>query len=108
MASHISRLPDEILAEYFRSSDDPIHLWTACRNVSHQFRDAVEYCFRTDVLPETEVEFDWAIWEYLNVDELTDKCFFNIRLKFVGFKYEQKEIALFKEIIPEESGPEDP
>lgn len=101
-------LPNELLAQCLGSSEDIIHMWTTCRNVSRIFRDAVDYRFRKEVLPLTKIKFDWANWEYLNEEELTEKCFFNLQLEFAGFKDEEKEIAYFKEVVNPDSGPEDP
>lgn len=108
MTSSNVRLPNELLAQCLGSSEDIIHMWTTCRNVSRTFRDAVDHRFRTEVLPSTKIEFDWANWEYLNEEELTERCFFNIELAFAGFKDDEKEIAYFRETADPDAGPEDP
>jgi len=105
-ASPLSRLPVEILSSVLEATLDPIFQWCVCRDVSHQFRNAVHLLFERTVLPETCIEFDLD-WDYLDQEEMSDKCMFDVRCKFIGFADDAKETALFKEEMPEPKNGED-
>lgn len=75
--------------------------------VSRAFRDGVDYWFENNLLRQTEIEFHWANWEYLNEEELTEKCFFRLTLELGGFRDGEKTIAYFEEKKKKEEEPED-
>lgn len=97
--SPISKLPRELLAQCIETTLDPVYQWCTCRSVSHEFREATDLVFEKTVLAETWIDFDLD-WEYLDEENQTDKCMFDVQCKFFGFADAEKKIAVFKEDLP--------